>query len=177
MQLRIFCGVLLLVTQSLGQGTLWFYTSSALTRIGSADGPFAGPGIWGQLLAGPTTTNLSPIGGPVEHNVAGFISAGFVSSPNVACYTLGYAQLVAWDGRLWGTDLNNVPFDQRGATDVVGVFMNCDNPFRAPQFTQPAVVPIPEPNALMLFALGGTLAVAGLTKRISRRLSTPPARL
>jgi hypothetical protein len=85
----------------------------------------------------------------------------------VPCDTFGYAQVVTWDGRIWGTSFEGVPPDQLGATDVVRVPMNCPPiPVFAPQFTQPAIVPIPEPSAWALVLLG---AVGLLWFRDARR--------
>ncbi len=68
-------------------------------------------------------------------------------------------QMVVWDGQLWGTSLASVPSDQRGWTDVVPVWL-ADPPPAAlfyPHFTQPAIVPVPEPSVWALGALGGGL--------------------
>lgn len=141
------------------QGQINFHTSIP-TRLWSEEGPIAGASIWGQLLAGPTLVSLVPVGVPVEHWPTGvIIGAGTVEVPTVPCLSFGFAQMVAWDGNLWGSQLEDVPPNQLGATDVVSVFMSCDPyPISGPQFTQGAIVPIPEPSVLALASLGlGTL--------------------
>ena len=62
-----------------GQGTFLLSTSTARTRIGSTNGPLAGPGIWGQALAGFTADSLTPVGFPSEHWTNGLV--GVNSSP------------------------------------------------------------------------------------------------
>ena len=48
-----------------------------------------------------------------------------------------------------------VPLDQFGKTDIVSIFMTCAPlPFQGPPFTQPAIVPVPEPSMLGLAGLG-----------------------
>jgi hypothetical protein len=166
-KLLVLGTALLSVLQAFGQGQLLIRNPNAPTRLWSMDGPVAGPGIWGQMLAGPTPESLMPVGAPDEHNVFGLVFGGVVEVATVPCDTFGYAQLVAWDGRLWGTSLELVPPGQRGATDVVSVSMRCFGaPVAAPHFTQPAIVPIPEPFAWALAFLG---AVSLLWFRGARR--------
>jgi hypothetical protein len=155
---------LALAMQLLAQGRILFVNNSnSLTRLWSLDGPLAGPGIWAQMLAGPTAQSLSPVGAPAEHVGMGFVrgvGSAIIEVPTVPCNTLGYAQMVVWDGRLWGTDYASVPANQLGATDVVAVWMNCfPYPAYAPPFSQPAIVPIPEPPAWALWLPGGALVI------------------
>jgi hypothetical protein len=125
------------------------------------------------MLAGPTPDNLSAVGTPDEHNKGGIVFGGVVEVPTVPCNTFGYAQLVAWDGRLWGTSFEAVPQDQLGATDVVSLPFHCFfDPAVAPPFTRPAIVPIPEPSAWALVLLG---AVGLLWSCRARRDGAGPA--
>jgi hypothetical protein len=142
-----------------GQGRFLFFNASAPTRIGSIDGPLAGPGIWAQMLAGATSNSLDVVGDPLEHARDGVVGgAVYVTAPTVPCAQVGFVQMVAWDGRLWGTALASVPSDQLGRTDTVRVFMSCDPmPVGAPRFTLPAIVPVPEPAVFTLCVGGGWL--------------------
>lgn len=153
-------------------GALFFYNGAARTRIGTVDGPYAGPGIWAQMLAGPTTDDLSLVGVPVEHlQWGGQVLGGVVIVPTVPCSSVGYVQMIAWDGSLWGLDPENVPPDQLGMTDTIRYAFGCPDidPLGIPQFTQPAVVPIPEPSALSLVALGLGLPVTLKFRRARMR--------
>lgn len=151
----IFALATALAWDAQAQGRVYFRTI-VQTRLWSADGPIAGPGIWGQLLAGPTQESLAPVGIAGEHNIVGNITrVGDVEVPTVPCNSYGYAQMVAWDGTLWGTVLAGVPLDQLGYTDVVSVPMTCfPSSTVAPPFMQPAIVPVPEPSTLALAGLG-----------------------
>lgn len=144
-------------------GTFAFMNPTAPTRLGALDGPYAGLGIWAQMLFGETPSSLSPVGAPAEHfpdnypeKVLGQVWGGLIVLPG-ACKTRGYAQMLAWDGRVWGTELTGVPSDQLGSTDIVPIQLECYGPGPSiPQFTQPAIVPpIPEPSIWMLSLVGG----------------------
>jgi hypothetical protein len=143
------------------QGVFLFSTPGARTRLYSIDGPLAGTNIYGQMLAGSMLNSLSPIGTPVPHFDTGGICGGRVAVPGVPPYSYAYVQMVAWDSILWGTSFPEVPADQLGRTDIVPVFLTTgvlpDITF-APRFTQPAVVPIPEPSVLALAVLAGLSA-------------------
>lgn len=151
-----------LQVRGLGQGTLWFSNVdqhnpnwSALTRIGSPDGPFAGSTILAQLLIGRTVDSLAPIGETATHR-DGFVRGPILAVSGISYYEVAQVQMVAWDGSLWGPSLAGVPADQLGKTDIVPVELG--NPKIGlpayPHFTQGAVVPIPEPSTLALAALG-----------------------
>jgi len=136
------------------QGLFSYSNFSAPTRMGSIDGPLAGAGIWGQMLAGTNTQSLVPVGMPNEH-LLGRISEGIVAVLGITPDTFGYVQMVAWDGVRWGTLLSGVPTDQLGRSDIVQHFFTFDfQPQFAPSFTQPAIVPVPEPSTLVLGAVG-----------------------
>jgi MYXO-CTERM domain-containing protein len=142
------------------QGSFVFNNLSAPTRIGASNGPLAGAGIWGQMLAGSNVNSLFPVGSPAEHFPNGIADGGRVMVPGIAAYNYAQVQMVAWDSAFWGTSLAGVPTDQLGRTDIVSVFLTTgvfpDVAF-LPQFTQPAIVPpIPEPSvwALAVLALG-----------------------
>lgn len=65
--------------------------------------------------------------------------------------------MLAWDGDLWGTTLADVPTDQLGRTDAVQVVLaHLDNAMY-PRFTQPVIVPDPEPSVLAMTVMGGGL--------------------
>src|SRR5262245_1830772 len=147
----LLLGVLLAMNwDAPAQGRIWFYTPSARTRLWATNGPLAGPEIWGQLLAGPTSQTLAPVGTPEQH-FSGAILGPIIEVPTVPCSAFGYAQMMVWDGRLWGTAFENVPPSQLGATDVVSLPFSCfTDPVAAPWFMQPAIVPIPEPSVVTL---------------------------
>ena len=153
------------------QGTFLPDNLGARTRIGSTNGPFAGAGYWGQFLVGLTTDSLTPVGMPSQHGPNGGIGGEIVSVPGVPANTFAYIQMVAWDGTRWGTTLDNVPSDQFGRTDIVQHFFTHDlGPAFAPSFTQPAIVPVPEPSTFVLSALGiGALWLASRTRRNNKR--------
>ena len=143
---------------SFAQGVFLFSNGSTATRIGAADGPLAGPGYWAQMLAGPTNDSLSPVGMPLQHGANGRVGGVAPTIvPNVPPYSYAFVQMVAWNGTLWGTALGDVPSDQLGRTDIVPAFLTSgefpDVTF-APRFTQPAIVPVPEPSTWALLALG-----------------------
>jgi hypothetical protein len=139
------------------QGTFLFLNASAPTRVGTIDGPLAGPDYWAQMLAGPTPEGLLPVGMSRQHVISG-IAGGVirVTVPGVPCLDIAYVQMLAWDGRFWGSSLDSVPQDQLGRTDVVPTYLSCDPlPVGAPRFTQPAIVPpIPEPSGWALALMG-----------------------
>jgi hypothetical protein len=166
MKFLVLAMVMLLATDSLGQGVFGYSNSGARTRMGSADGPLAGTNVYAQMFAGAQPGSLSPVG-LVDFHMEGVVFAGLVSVPGIPAYTNAYVQMVAWDSTFWGTTLANVPADQLGRTDVVTVFLTTgvfpDIAF-VPQFTQPAIVPpIPEPSVWALGALA--LGAAGLLRR------------
>ena len=171
----IFANTLLLSSLlGYGQGVFLLGNPTAPTRLGSADGPLAGPDIWAHMLAGGIPEDLTPVGISVRHDMNG-IAGGviYVAVPGIPCREYAYIQMVAWDGRYWGRFLQNVPLDQLGRTDIVRHWLSgCDlDPVGAPPFTQPAIVPpIPEPSAALLGLLGGSLLFAGhLVRRRGRR--------
>jgi len=148
--------VLVMVPRSYAQGMFLFSNISAPTRLWTIDGPLAGPGIWAQMLAGPGADSLAAIGIPQEHYTNGRVSGDVVAVPDIPAMNSAYVQMVAWDGTLWGTNLTGVPADQLGRTDTVTVFLTYPfDPHIAPRFTQPAIVPIPEPSVLALTVLAG----------------------
>jgi hypothetical protein len=168
-------------------GEFIFRNPTALTHIGSAQGPLAGQGIWAQALAGPTPDSLAPVGVAREHLTLGTntgqVVGGTIMVPTVSCATIGYVQMVAWDGGFWGTALAGVPPDQLGRTDTVAVQMAClSQPRPIPLFTQSAIVPIPEPSVVMLLAVGGAILLWGcafapasqVRSRSRDACSTPP---
>ncbi len=158
MRTRILVVVFVLLTaaHASGQGLFYANNGSAPTRMGSIDGPRAGPGIWGQMLAGSTPESLTAIDMPREHSVYGTVNFGVITVPGVPAMNSAYVQMAAWDGTLWGTNLSGVPADQLGRTDTVTVFLTYPfDPQIAPQFTQPAIVPVPEPSVLALTFLAG----------------------
>ncbi len=139
-----------------GQGHFVFLNGSARTRLGTIDGPLAGPGVWAQMLAGPDMSSLAPVGFSLNHVTNGLVGGVLVTVPSVPRLNLAYVQMVAWDGIEWGTDLSSVPAGRLGRTDIVQVLLSEGFPDvdYAPQFTQPAIVPIPEPSVWSLLALG-----------------------
>jgi hypothetical protein len=151
------------------QGVFIFSNITAPTRIGASDGALAGPGFWAQMLAGTNAAFLQPIGAPTEHFPSGKVNGGYISVPGVPAYNVPYVQMVAWDGNLWGTSLAGVPADQLGRTDIVTVLLTTGvfpDPTYAPPFTQPAIVPIPEPSVSALLGFAACLA---FVSRFARR--------
>jgi hypothetical protein len=167
-----FAALLLSCCHALPQGTFVFYNYQDPTRIGSPTGPIAGPGIWGQALVGLTSGSLVPLGLPAEHTSFGIVPRQDMTVPFAPPYTVVQVQMAAWDGTVWGTDFARVPPDQLGFTDIVPVLLvdPLDPSPGYPHFTQPAVVPIPEPVTLALAGLAATLATRRrLTSRTARR--------
>lgn len=165
--LSVAACIALLGFHAFGQGMFVFANGGAggaLTRIGSIDGPLAGSAFWAQMLAGETANSLTPVGVSRPHSdgeFAGAVAPSLVEVPGSPPFTTVYMQMLAWDSRLWGTSLANVPLEWLGRTDIVTVELRPSTgippppPIIPPRFTQPAVVPIPEPSILALTALGG----------------------
>jgi hypothetical protein len=166
----LFILVVCFARSGLSQGSFLFDNSSAPTRLGTIDGPLAGPGIWARMLAGTTQGSLIPVGSPRQHFGEGRVSDGIVIVEGIGCFETAYVQMVAWDGQAWGSSLADVPLDQLGRTDIVPRILSCDPlPVLAPDFTQPAVVPpIPEPSISTLGLLGGLVAF-GLRRGVGGR--------
>jgi len=161
--LSMICLFLCSAPMVVAQGKINFWVFRHPTRIGSVDGPLAGPEIYGQLLVGANPDSLEPIWKAIPHFQNGTIAApGLVTVSNVPCdYNSRvevYVQMVAWDSGLWGTDLAAVPTDQLGRTDVVPHQLDCvAQVWYAPEFTIPAIVPIPEPPPWALAVLAAPL--------------------
>ena len=135
------------------QGVFLYQNSFARTRLGSADGPLAGPETLGVMIVGTNVNSLAPIIAPLPHQQGG-IAGGVVAVPGVPPNTLVYIQLVAWLA-VWGSDLSAVPPEQLGKTDIDTRILNYPfDPTGPPLFQQPAVVPIPEPLLRCFAALG-----------------------
>ncbi len=127
---------------------------TAGTRLESGTGPYAGTNILGQFFAGTTTDSLVPVG-PTSFHVNGTIYMGEVTVPGAPAFASAFVQLRAWDGALWGTDWANVPSDQFGRTDIATVFLTDGIDFVVgPMFSQPAIIPVPEPSVLSMLAVG-----------------------
>ena len=158
------------ILSAFGQGTFWFWNISARTRIGSVDGLLAGPNIFGQMLVGQTPDSLTPIGMPEAHNGNGLINGGTISVGGIGGGVTAYLQLVAWDGNRWGSSIESVPAGQFGMTDIVPHILSPPSQASfAPQFTQPAIVPIPEPSTISLAVLGGLSLLFFRRRRRSKR--------
>ncbi len=175
--------VVLDAADSHAQGLFEFYNIYAPTRIGSTDGPLAGPGIWAQMLAGASPESLAPVGIPVQHYdrsglPTGLAFGGGLAVPNVPPYQTAFVEMLAWDGTRWGTALSGVPREQLGMTDIVPVVLaNPDfglSPL-APRFTQSAIVPVPEPSTLAIAViLGfGALLLCRVRARLGRGSGQP----
>src|SRR2546429_7808457 len=142
----LFAMWLALQAHGQGNGYLFFQNDYAPTRLISANGPLAGPGYWAQALVGLTPDSLESFGVPTEHrgDLLGVIHAESIWVPFAnpdPMYGNGsvYLQLVAWDGRVWGTNYGSVPKNQLGHTDTVIVGLDMPpGPGYDPQFTQPA---------------------------------------
>jgi hypothetical protein len=151
-------------------GLFRFVNITAPTRIGDPNGPLAGPEIWAQALAGPTSESLLPVGPAVPHFTNGLAAAGNLAVPGLRPCDVAWVRMVAWDSRPWGMALAGVPPEWQGMTDTVPVFLGGGNslqcaPISIPRFTQPAIVPIPEPSVLFLAVPGGALVCLTLRRR------------
>ena len=119
------------------------------------------------MLVGGDPDNLFPVGMPLEHSIRGIVNGGVLTLDGFPCLSSAYAQFVAWDGTLWGSSLDQVPLDQLGRTDIVRTPLLCfPQPIFGPLFTQPAIVPIPEPSVLAIGILGVSLVAL---RRLLRR--------
>jgi hypothetical protein len=163
-KVRIIAAIVSLISiasQVQGQGRFLFCNSTAPTRIGSIDGPFAGPEIFARMLVGETPDSLVPVGPTVPHAPGGVVFdclTDHVTVPGIPPAATAYFETMAWDGNAWGTAFESVPVDQIGRTDIVPLILSGSTlPDFAPLFTRPAIVPIPEPSVVTLAVLGGGL--------------------
>lgn len=156
----------------LSQGRILLSNVVKPTRLYTVDGPLAGPGIWGQFFLGESPETLTPFLTPVEHGTLGFVYLGEVEVPNRAPGTGVSVQFWAWDGAVWGTEVQNVPMNQIGMTDTIRYLLAFGTGFiEHPEFTRPAVVPpVPEPSMWVLVLAGGGLAVYGTRRRFKRKV-------
>ena len=149
----------------MGQGLLHFTNPRAPTYIWSIDGPLAGPEIYAQLLAGPQTDSLAPVGFSFPHGTGalrGYVNGPSVVVPGIDCSETAYVKMIVWDSTLWGTSLVNVPAAQLGMTDTIRVAILCDSsgPISTPLFfTQSAIVPVPEPSVIAFGIFGAAVLV------------------
>jgi len=152
------------------QGFFLGANSSVPTRIGTMDGSLAGAGYWAQFIVGTNLDSLTPVGMALEH-ANGRIVISEILVPGIDGGRFAYLQMVAWNGILWGTSLDSVPQDQLGRTDVVFHYLAYSfQPSFTPSFTQPAIVPVPEPSTFASSALGiGVLWLASRTRRNNKR--------
>ena len=142
------------------------------TRIGSIDGPLAGPSHWGQFFVGRTPDSLSPVAAPRPHDdsvVEGVVSCLIVEVDGILGGERAFVQMAAWDGAVWGIAFAEVPENQLGWTDVVSVKLTIPlEPDAPPPFTQPAIIPpVPEPSTLALGLVA--LGVSAVARRLRRR--------
>lgn len=160
------------VSDIVGQGYLQFINNTALTRIGSLDGPLAGTNIAARMLAGLSQDSLAPFG-PTGIHLDGLVypeGSRDLYVPGIPGYTVAHVQMWAWNWQQWGWSMDQVSPGQFGKTDVVAVALGGGTlPFPDPIFTQPAIVPlVPEPAALTLGLLGaGMLALRFRTWRLA----------
>ena len=152
---RFFCClVLLLPAAGQSQGIVTFTNVRAPTHIGSIDGPLAGLDYGGELFVGLTPDSLAPIPPSSPHFVNGVVIGGAISIPYAFPGDLVYVQMAAWNGSLWGTDVEQAPPSQIGLTDIVPVFATIESP-PIPPFTRSAIVPpVPEPSVWALMLCG-----------------------
>ena len=176
--LLVTASLICVANGALSQGTFLFCNRTAPTRVGSINGPLAGTNIWARMLAGQTPESLAPIGPTVFHTPDGIVFGclvDHVTVPGIEPGSDAFVQMLAWDGQLWGTVLEDVPLGQLGMTDIVSVPLNSPPGTDAyPAFTQPAIVPIPEPSVVMLGILAGSLA---FVSRFARRHVRHPKRI
>jgi hypothetical protein len=157
-----------------GQGLFVFSNPGAPTRIGSTNGPLADSTLWAQMLVGETADSLTPVGTAVPHVRNGGVFGGIITVPNIEGARSVYAQMLAWNGDLWGTSLAAVPLEQRGETDIVRMSLAFPfDPLASPFFTRGAVVPIPEPSTWLLAMLGTGALVVRFGRRRSHTLASP----
>ena len=173
MRTFLFTLVLFLAVSSFSQGTFLPGNLSARTRVGTIDGPLAGTNFLGQFLVGLAPTSLSPVGPAIAH-MNGSVAADTQAVPGIDGGTTVYIQLAAWNRAVWGETFDNVPFDQFGRTDIVPHSLSYSfDPSFAPQFTMPAIVPVPEPSTWALVVLGAGALWCGARARRSK--SRPPS--
>ena len=163
-----------LPSQAWSQGIFSISSQTALTRVGSLDGPLAGPAILGQALVGATEGSLSPLGPPRDH-MFGLLRDIALAVPGVFAGQDVFVQMAAWDGTVWGDSLAGVPANQIGYTDIVPVILaSPTQPYPFPEFTRSAVVPpVPEPNTVAMIIVGWAvlmLAAAGHRRRPMGRI-------
>ena len=159
--------------QAGSQGIFTLYNTGAQTRLGSVDGPLAGPGIWGQALVGINESSLSPLGPALEHDSLGAVGPITLSVPGVFAGEDVFVQMAAWDGTVWGTSFGQVPGNQIGYTDVlsIGLVSGQGLPAEVTRFTKPAVVPpVPEPGVLAMIVLGGMAMLCVVARRRRRSI-------
>ena len=155
------------------QGTFLFSNTGAPTRVGSSNGPLAGPDFWAQMFVGLTPESLQPVGTPDNHGASGLVFHGDIVVPDIEGGLTAFVQMWAWNGAQWGTSVNEVPLNQFGKTDIVPITLSFPSQTTfPPQFTQGAIVPIPEPSAVALAVVGAGLLWCATRAR--RRKSSPP---
>jgi hypothetical protein len=155
------CSLLALAVPAFGQGYFIFQNLTAPTRVGSLDGPLAGTNFLALPLVGTNSSSLSPVGLPARHTPDGWVRPRLQEVPlSPVDFSRVFVQMAAWDGSLWGNDLQQVPPDQIGYTETLAVALTFS--FQAHEktwFTMPAVIPIPEPGLAGLFAFGFLLSL------------------
>lgn len=149
------------VSPARAQYDFYFINYTALTHIGSLDGPFAGPDIWAQAFAGATPEDLQLVGSPAQHSRgSGLVWGGLLTVPEADFFGTAYVQMYVWDGVMWGTDFSQVPAEWLGSTDVGTVSLGglYGPPPGTPRFFESAIVPVvPEPSTVALAVIGGVL--------------------
>jgi hypothetical protein len=150
--LILFC---LNTANTLSQGILSFSNSNQPgngTVIGQIDGPKAGSNYLAQLLVGLNADSLSPVGTPVSYLGQGLFFGGIITVPNVNGGVLVRYQAHSWDGSKYGNDINNVPVNLIGKSDI-GVLTLASGLDAIPStvFESATVIPVPEPITPMLF--------------------------
>jgi hypothetical protein len=161
-------GVLFTVGDALAQGTVNFSTRGAeapQAPVLLATGrPATGPVYVAMLLAGPVGGPLMPVSAPTPFltgALAGHVSGGRVTIPNIPPGGPASVQMVAWNSSLypdWPSAMAH-PGGDWGMSEVFSLTRTGDRGTAVPLVGLQSFV-IPEPSGIPLGSVGGILLAA-----------------